>query len=248
MLDRRPSVLFTGLLALAALVIACGSSTDAPPGMTGVWGGRFAYLTPNDSFAFSFQQNGSEVDGWGVLYSGSGPRAVARYSGTGIVAAGELTLALTDLAQTGSAPAFPYYYLSGPVERGQMNVTFEAGASSYPVALRPFRPAASDLAGTWVLTSATGAAAPAGLLDTIVASADGRAWRHREGDYSFGVVSMWTRRGSYLLIEHEFGELLTDSLLIQSSELQRSAVVSGGATRTEHYTRVSTSANLPRPW
>jgi hypothetical protein len=59
---------------------------------------------------------------------------------------------------------------------------------------------------------------------------------------------MWTRRGSYLLIEHEFGELLTDSLLIQSSELQRSAVVSGGATRTEHYTRVSTSANLPRPW
>lgn len=200
-----------------------------------------AYVTPSDSFAFYFKQDGAEVEGWGIFSSGAGPGADTRFVGGGVIAGGELTMALADVSQNSSILAGPYY-LSGPVGRSPMNAVFEAGAKSYPITLRLSRPP-SDFAGTWVLTSTTGAAAPAGLLDTIIVSADARAYRHREGDYAFGEEAMWSRRGNYLVIDLSGGELLRDSLLIASAELQRTAVTVSG-TRTEHYTRVSTSADL----
>ena len=141
-------------------------------------------------------------------------------------------------------PGAGTYTLGGTVGNSPMNAVFAGGGKSYPITLRASRPPA-DLAGTWVLTSTTGAAAPAGLLDTIITNADGRAWRHREVDYEFGSLAMWSRRDNYLVLDQSGGIILKDSLLIGSTELQRTEVVSGGATRTEHYTRVSTSAELP---
>jgi hypothetical protein len=249
--DRRRRASFSarhslgriGLIALAVIAIGCGS-TETTSTMTGVWGGRAAYVTPNDSFAFYFKQDGAEVEGWGILYLNGGPNASTRFGGAGTIAGRELTMALTDFDRNSSVLPGALYYLSGPSGRTQMNAVFEAGATSYPITLRLSRPAASDLVGTWVLTSTTGVAAPAGLLDTIIANADGRAYRHREGDYAFGTQAIWSRRGNYMVIDQEIGGLLRDSLLIQSPELQRTDIVSGGATRTDHYTRVSTSADL----
>jgi hypothetical protein len=234
------------ICTLAVFAIACGSSTEATPStVTGVWGGRVNYLTPNDSFTFYFSQQDAEgVEGWGIFYSGSGSRVTNRLIGGGIITAGQLTMAFGDLDQTGTFPAGALYNLSGPLRNGQVNAVFEAGPNSYPVTLRPARPNASELVGTWVLTSSTGTPAPAGLLDTIIANADGRAMRHREGDYSFGTIAMWSKRGSYMVVDHELSELKTDSLLIQGTELQRTQATVGGA-RVDHYTRVSTSANLP---
>lgn len=235
----------TGVLALSTIIIGCGSSTDAPAGVTGVWRGRMAFVTQNDTFTFSFTQSGAEVQGWGILRT---PGTFGqRFGGTGTLSGGTLDLSVDPLEPSGIFPNFSLYHLSGPLSGGEVDAVFEGGPSAYPITLRPFRPAAGDLAGTWVLTSTTGAAALAGLVDTIIASADGRAWRHREGDYAFGTAALWSRSGAYMVIDHEMGIQFTDSLVVQSSELQRSAMVSGGATRTEHYTRVSTAATLPRP-
>jgi len=232
----------TALFALAVLVVACSSTETTPTPLTGVWGGRTAYVTPSDSFAFSFKQSGAEVEGWGIFYSGAGPGADTHFAGAGVIAGGELTMSLFNVSANSSILAGTYS-LGGPVGRTPMNAVFEAGGKSYPISLRLSRPP-SDLAGTWVLRSTTGTAAPAGLLDTIVANADGRAYRHREGDYAFGTEAIWSRHGGFMVIDQAGGGLLKDSLLIGSSELLRTAVTGSGA-RTDHYTRISTSAELP---
>ncbi len=226
--------------ALAVFAIACSSSTETTSTVTGVWAGRTAYITSSDSFAFYLEQDGALVKGWGIIFSG-GPAANTRITGSGGILLGKLSMTLRDI---NSNPVLgPQYTLSGPSSRGQVNAVFGAGATSYPITLRASR-APSDLAGTWVLTSTSGAAAPTGLLDTIIVNADGRAYRHREGDYAFGMQAIWSRRGNYMVIDNAFGALLRDSLLVQSPELQRAAVTANG-TRTEHYSRVSTAANLP---
>jgi hypothetical protein len=237
--STRHSLLFAALSVLGIVAISC-SSTEPTSTVTGVWAGRTAYITSSDSFAFYFEQDGAQVQGWGIIFTG-GPAANTRVTGSGGFTAGGLSMTFADI--NGDPFLGPQYTLDGPLRRGQMNAVFGAGASSYPITLRASRPP-SDLAGTWVLTSTTGAAAPAGLLDTIIVNADGRAYRHREGDYAFGMQAIWSRRGNYMVIDNEFGALLRDSLLVQSPELQRAAVT-GTGTRTEHYSRVSTSANLP---
>lgn len=239
--STRQRALGIGLSALAVLLAAC-SSTETTSTMTGVWGGRAAYITPNDSFAFSFKQDGAEVEGWGVIYSGADAHPITRLGGGGVVAGRELTMALIDFDQNSSIVPGVFYNLTVPSGRAQTNAVLEAGPQSYPITLRLTRPP-SDLAGTWALTSTTGEAAPAGLLDTIIASADGRANRHREGDTFYSTRAMWSRRGNYMVIDNEIGPF-RDSLFIQSPELQQTVVTATGM-RTEHYTRVSTSANLP---
>jgi hypothetical protein len=230
-----------GFFALTLLAVAC-SSTETTSTMTGVWAGRAAYITPNDSFAFSFKQDGAEVEGWGVIYSGADEHPITRLGGGGVVAGRELTMALIDFDQNSSIVPGAFYNLTVPSGRVQTNAVLEAGPQSYPITLRLTRPP-SDLAGTWALTSTTGEVAPAGLLDTILVNADGRANRHREGDTFYSTRAMWSRRGNYMLIDNEIGPF-RDSLFIQSTELQHTVVTATG-TRAEHYTRVSTSANLP---
>ncbi|HEX7978064.1 MAG TPA: hypothetical protein VF461_05640 [Gemmatimonadaceae bacterium] len=195
-MSARHSLGVTGLFALAVFAIGCGS-TETTPTVTGVWAGRIAYATPNDSFTFYFKQSGAEVQGWGVLRPAGRPLA-ERFAGDGTLSGGKLDLSLHSLDQTGFFLGAPQYFLRGSLARGQIDATFAFDganpSNTYPVALRLFRPTASELAGTWVLTSTTGTPAPAGLLDTIVANADGRAWRHREGDLAFGTVAMWSGR------------------------------------------------------
>ena len=241
--SARRSLGLTALAAVASLLVACSSTEPMPAPLTGVWGGRMAYITPSDSFAFYLKQSGAQVQGWGIFFSGGGPGSNTHFAGNGTVAGDQLTMTLTDVTANSGILAGTYT-LSGPVGRSPMNAVFAGGGQSYPIALRVSRPPA-DLAGTWALQSTTGAAAPAGLLDTIVVNADGRAYRHREGDYAFGTQGMWSRRGNFMVLDQAGGGLLKDSLLIGSTELQRTTVVSGGATRAEHYTRVSTSAELP---
>jgi hypothetical protein len=237
------SLAFPCLVALAALIVGCSSTEPAPTTLTGVWGGRMAYVTPSDSFAFYLEQSGAEVRGWGLFYSGAGPGSYTHFAGSGAVAGGELTLTLTDVSQNSGIFAATYT-LSGPVGSNPMNAVFAGGGKSYPIRLRPARPAASDVGGTWALASTTGAAAPAGLLDTIVVNGDGRAYRHREGDDVFAQQAIWSRHGNYLVLDSSGGGLLKDSLLISATALQRTAVT-GSGTRTERYSRVSTSAELP---
>jgi hypothetical protein len=92
-----------------------------------------------------------------------------------------------------------------------------------------------------------------GSRDTIIANADGRAWRHREVYPSgssggpatwtpIGSRAIWSRRGDWLVIDHKEPELSQDSLLIQSGELRRT---NPAGTPTDRYTRVSTAAVLP---
>ena len=231
------------VVAFASFIVGCSSTEPSPTPLTGVWGGRMAYVTASDSFAFFIKQNGTQVQGWGIFFSGAGPGSNTHFAGYGTVTGGELAMTLTDVSQNSGILAGTYT-LGGTVGNSPMNAVFAGGGKSYPITLRASRPPA-DLAGTWVLTSTTGAAAPAGLVDTIITNADGRAWRHREVDYEFGSLAMWSRRDNYLVLDQSGGIILKDSLLIGSTELQRTEVVSGGATRTEHYTRVSTSAELP---
>ena len=253
---RRSFLLLAGFLALVGAASGCSSTETARTTMTGVWAGRMAYVTPRDSFAFYLEQRGAAVQGWGIFYSGTGAGAGTRFVGNGVIAGGELTMKLTDVrgnsgvrkdsvVRRNSGSGAARYYLSGRVGRSPMNARFAAGGRSYRIALRPARPTTSDVAGTWVLAKTTGAAAPAGLLDTIVASTDGRAYRHREGDYAFALQSIWSRHGDYMVLDNSGDILPKDSLLVASAELQRTEVVSGGETRTEHYTRVPASAELP---
>ncbi len=233
----------SGLFALSVISIAC-TSTETTSTVTGVWGGRLAFLTPNDSFAFYLEQSGAEVEGWGTFYAAGSPRVPVMYGVSGTLSGGKLDLALNPLEQTGTFLPFSPYGLRGSLNRGQIDAVFGYDTVARPIVLRLSRPTATDLAGTWVLTSTTGTPAPAGLLDTIIANADGRAWRHREGDFNFGTQAMWTRRGDWMVIAQEIGVFVTDSVLIQSAELQRPMPTEGGS-RTDHYTRVSTSAELP---
>jgi hypothetical protein len=265
-IDRRPPaahstsrwLLRTAIFALAVLGIACGSSTDAPPGVTGVWGARAPAMTQSDTFTFSFTQNGATVEGWGFVRP-AGALAATKFSGTGTLSGGQLDLTLTDLdgAYTGLGPL--NYYLRGALDRGRMNATFSfltfssrgTDTISYPITLRLAPPTASELTGTWALTSSTGAQAAPGnvVYDTIIANADRRAWRDRNSNVAGGppirTWAVWARNGNWLVIETESRDLwLPDSLLIQSGELQRTTV-NGYGTRIDHYTRISTSEELP---
>lgn len=258
-LRTRSGLRRAGLFTLAVLIVACGSSTDAPAGVAGVWAGQIAYLTPNDSFTFSLGQDGSVVEGWGFVRP-AGSRGAANFGGTGTLMYGQLDLSLLDLRQL-EPPVGPVaqYYLRGPLDHGQLNVTFgilsATGADSAPhtITLRRVRPAASELAGTWVLTSTPNGPVQPGSRDTIIANADGRAWRYLEL-YTFGgpgisqpwipydTRAVWSRRGDWLVIDHETTALAQDSLLIQSGELRR---ITASGTATDHYTRVSSTARLP---
>jgi hypothetical protein len=234
---------FTGFFAVAVLAVGCGS-TETTPAVTGVWGGRIAILTPNDSFAFSFKQSGAEVEVWGNFYFSGSSRAPAGFEGAGTLSRGELNLALTGLERNREFPYYPTYFLRGPLKGGEMDAVFESGGNECPITLRLSRPTAPELVGTWVLKSTTGVPAPAGLIDTIIVNADGRAYRHREGDFSFETEAIWSRRADSLVLQDEVGVLTEDSFVVQSGELQRAMVTSDGM-QTDHYTRVSTAAILP---
>ncbi|HEX7978066.1 MAG TPA: hypothetical protein VF461_05650, partial [Gemmatimonadaceae bacterium] len=147
----------------------------------------------------------------------------------------------------------------GPLGRGRMNAAFSYLAPSsrgydtisYPITLRLAPSTASELAGTWALTSSTGAQAAPGnvVYDTIIANADRRAWRDMNSNVAgappIRTRAVWARNGNWLVIETESRDLwLPDSLLIQSGELQRTTV-NGYGTHVDHYTRISTSAELP---
>jgi hypothetical protein len=217
-----------------------------------------AFVTQNDTFTFYFKQNGATVDGWG-FWRPTGALVAAKFSGAGTLSGGQLDLSLQDLDQmtTGLGPGA--YYLRGPVDRGRIDAAFSYltynslgyDTVSYPITLRPVPPITSELAGTWALTSSTGASATPGsiLHDTIIVNGSGGAWRHRDGVYTWDPLiatrAIWWRNGSWLVLEHESPDLsFRDSLLAQSSELQRTTINYYG-TRVDHYTRVSAVAELP---
>ena len=217
-----------------------------------------AFVTQNDTFTFYFKQNGATVDGWG-FWRPAGALASAKYSGTGTLSGGQLDLSLRDLGQLNTGLGPGAYYLRGSLERGQIDaafsyVTYNAlgyDTVSYPITLRFVPPVTTELAGTWALTSSTGASAvPSSILhDTIIVNGSGGAWRHRDGLYTWDPLiatrAIWARNGSWLVLEHESPDLLfRDSLLIQSGELQRTTVNYYG-TRVDHYTRISNSGELP---
>ena len=142
----------------------------------------------------------------------------------------------------------------GQIDAAFSYVTYNAlgyDTVSYPITLRFVPPVTTELAGTWALTSSTGASAvPSSILhDTIIVNGSGGAWRHRDGLYTWDPLiatrAIWARNGSWLVLEHESPDLLfRDSLLIQSGELQRTTVNYYG-TRVDHYTRISNSGELP---
>lgn len=215
-----------------------------------------AFVTQNDTFTFYFKQNGATVDGWG-FWRPAGALISAKFSGAGTLSGGQLDLTLQDLGQLNTGRGPGAYYLRGPLARGGIDAAFSylnslgSGTLSYPITLRPVPPITSELAGTWALTSSTGAsAAPNSIVhDTIIVNGSGGAWRHRDGLYTWDPLiatrAIWWRNGSWVVLEHESPDLsFRDSLLVQSSELQRTTVNYYG-TRVDHYTRVSTSAELP---
>ena len=85
--------------------------------------------------------------------------------------------------------------LSGRLTDAQLVGVLEyTNMNEYSVTLRHSRPATTDVAGTWVLSSTTGGP-PNATADTIIAAADGRAWQHRDGPLlrggGFASTAMW---------------------------------------------------------
>ncbi|MFL5618070.1 MAG: hypothetical protein ACJ79A_06730 [Gemmatimonadaceae bacterium] len=218
--------------------------------MTGLWEARFDFVPPNDSLFLAVTQDGATVKGYGFLRQPANtPAGVPIYyyyvafpvDGTVSGGTADLGLALGPQIQ-GFGPRFSR--LSGRLKDGQLvGVLQYTDSNEYSMTLRHSRPATTDVAGTWVLSSTTGGP-PNATADTIIATADGRAWQHREGPLlgggGFASTAMWRRSGNWFILHHFIFSDREDSLLVTSSELQRPYGVT-----TEHFARISTAAVLP---
>lgn len=230
-------------LAAAALLVACDGTSPAPT-LDGVWAARDNVVADLDSITFALGEQDSEVRGFGILRRSADPtRNVTMASIHGSVSGRS-----AELYVTYRTPSFPQTLVSvvlhASVSGGELSGSFTTPDGDRPVAFRRVDPRGSGVAGTYALASTSGL--PLGttgaIRDTIVALPDGRARRHRETlFFSYGVLGIWSRRGDWLMLEHENSISsqisFLDSLRIQPNGLVRTSPL-GSASIVETYGRV----------
>jgi hypothetical protein len=233
-------------LVLPILIVAAACDATGPQSaLTGLWGGRIGLVNPGDSIALALTQKGSEVTGFGVLTTTGATRSVYDvFTIQGTVARGSVDLSLSRRSPVQSLPPIR---LTGTVNRGELSAQETFTGADRPLTLREFRRIPSDLVGTWVMTAISGVPPSQlpNLYDTLIVSADGRAWHSRNVPLlllaGFGSRAMWERRGSWLTLAHAVSRV-PDSLQILNAEMVR---LTNGGARTEYFRRVSESTELP---
>jgi hypothetical protein len=234
------------ILASGLGIVTCnGEPTGPEDSLAGLWGGRYALVYNTDTFTLALTQEGSEVQGFGVLHPYDDlTRFYDIFSVTGAMDSG-----LVQLSMLAEGRPSPPYHLTGAAERGVLSGTVNFSAEERPITLRLFQPEPDDAAGTWILSSRSGPPEEEArsIQDTIIVNPNGCARRRRGelGGSGYATPAMWSRRSEWLVLVQWIGWLRTaefpllDSLRLEAGTLVRLVPGIGGSTVEERFVRVS---------
>jgi hypothetical protein len=263
--SRRSSRLCR-LTVLAALTLIGGCDLTSPgPNATGIWAARLDTPSLHDSISLALRVDGAKLYGFAFLYrapdtnpSSTSFSDVYLVYGTVSGSMADLTLSATDPLGGGVVPRLRGQMvgdqLAGFIDYVDLNTSVlggyvpagSTGTNQSSITLARAHPVNAGVTGTWLLTSTTGGP-PSATVDTIIVAPEGMAWQHRDGPLlessAFASDAIWRRRGNWLYLHHHMMPRGEDSLLVTSSELQRTY----GAT-TEHFTRLSDATALSFSW
>lgn len=217
------------LVSAAVLLLACDSTSPAP-NLDGVWGGLINMPATTDTLTLALGEQGGQIRGFGLQHALYDARFPVIYSVAGSITGRSVELSL-------------YGGFASLILRGELHgSTLALFRGDEPVTLHLATSRGDGVAGTWGLVSTSG---PTSVVrDTIEVLPDGRGRRHRENpSSSYGTLTMWVRRGGWLVLEQYvppfFGSSVPfrDSLQIQSNALVRTTRYFDGSTATETYAR-----------